>query len=110
MAQLETFEINEIVKNNNLNFTEETWNITIINRLVPFIKKYFKNKNKTINTKHSTRYLKKLYEKLIGSINISKEEFVITMIICSFSYRFKDDYLFNISEKDIKALEKLIIY
>ena len=110
MAQIESFEIDEIVKNNNLNFTQDTWNATIINRLVPFVKQYFKNKNKTINTKHSTKYLKRLYEKFIGSINISKEEFVIVMIICGFTYKFKDDYFFNIAEKDIKSLEKLIIY
>lgn len=110
MAQLEIFEIDEIVKNNNLNFTQDDWNIQIINRLIPFIKQYFKIKNKTYNTKHSTKYLKKLLEKLIGSININQNEFVITMLICGFNYKFKDDYFFNIAEKDIKLLEKLIIY
>ncbi len=109
MAHFESYEFKEIVKNNNLNFARESWNTETINRLIPFIKQYLKTKNKTINSKQTTNRLKRIFEKLIGNICINLEDFVIAMIACGFTLKTVNNrFCYNIADKDIKAIDKLI--
>ena len=109
MAQFEYFELEEIVKNNNLNFSSENWNTQTINNIIPFIKNYLKNKNKTINTRYSATKLKRIFEKLIGHIYITCEDFVIAMLACGFKLSTKKmEFNFNVAEKDIKNIDKIL--
>ena len=109
MAQFESFEFEEIVKNNNLKFVRENWNTNTINSIIPFINRYFKNKNKTINTRYSSHRLSKILGKAIGNNFITIEDFVIAMLMCGFKLSTKKfEFNFNVAEKDIKALDKLI--
>ena len=104
MAQLESFELEEIVKNNNLNFSKENWNTQTVNTMITVIKRYFKIKNKTINTKHSSTELKRLIVKA-GFGYCTIEDFIIAMLAQGFTCKIINCiFYFNVAEKEYKTL------
>ncbi len=114
-------ELKQIIIENKINkhgtsalpnsIDENQFNLETINRIIPFIKKYFVTEVKTINKHHTNYGLKHLFERLIGSIYISNGEFTVAMIYCGFDFKVIDIPMncnFNISEKDCKVIDKIV--
>ena len=109
MEKFDSEKLEELLKVNKITFTRENWNTNTVNNLIPYINRYFKNKNKTISKRYSSTKLKSIFIKLTDSRYLTLEDFIVAMLAAGFNCKnIKFTYYFNVAEKDIKAIDKII--